>query len=154
MSELYIDKDLIEIDLDSKNKVDVIKKMSNILAGADFVKESYQEAVLKREEEFPTALKSKNIAFAIPHTDPEHVNKAAIALARLKNEVDFVSMDNYDKKLGVKLVFLLAITDPSKQVKVLQKLISIMQNKEVVDRIMESKNKEELVEILERNLEI
>lgn len=153
MNNLYIDKGLIEMDLDLKNKVEVIERLSDIFESENIVKKSYKDAVLKREEEFPTALKSKNIAFAIPHTDPKHVNKAAIAMARLKEEVDFVSMENYDKTLGVKLVFLLAITDPSKQVKILQKLIKIMQSKKLVEEIINSKNKEELAKILEENLD-
>ncbi|SFL66821.1 PTS sugar transporter subunit IIA [Halanaerobium salsuginis] len=151
MNDLYIDENLIEIDLNLNNKEEIIKKLSNILETAGLVKETYQSAVLKREKEFPTALETESIGFAIPHTDPQYVNKAAVAVARLKNTVNFISMENYEKNIAVKLVFLLAITDPSKQVKVLQKLIKLMQNKEIVNTILRADNQKKLSEILKNN---
>ncbi len=154
MDKIYIADDLIEINLNLDTKEEVIKKLSELMLKNEIVKDSYLNAVLKREKEFPTALSTKNVSFAIPHTDPEHVNKAAIAVALLKNKVNFTSMENYDQEIGVKIVFLLAITNPSKQVKVLQKLIEIMQNKEIVDELLNSEDQNKLADIFQKKLKV
>ncbi|ADQ14103.1 PTS sugar transporter subunit IIA [Halanaerobium hydrogeniformans] len=154
MDEIHIDDDLIEMDLKVDSKKEVIKKLNKKMLKKEIVKESYLDAVLKREEEFPTALSTENINFAIPHTDPKHVNRAALAIALLKNKVNFISMENYDKEIEVEIVFLLAIKDPSKQVKVLQKLMEIMQSKVIVDKILTAENQSKLVDIFEKRLKI
>lgn len=152
MDKIYIADDLIEMNLNLDTKEEVITKLSELMLKNNFIKESYIEAVLKREEEFPTALSTENISFAIPHTDPEHVNKAAIAVALLKDKVNFISMEDYGQEIGVKIVFLLAITNPSKQVKVLKKLIEVMQNKEIVEELLNSKDQSKLVKIFKQKL--
>jgi PTS system galactitol-specific IIA component len=154
MDEIYIDDNLVEINLKLNSKEEVIKKLSERMLKEEIVKESYLDAVLKREEEFPTALSTENVSFAIPHTDPEHVNRAAVAGALLKDKVNFISMEDYDKEIGVEIVFLLAITDPSKQVKVLQKLMGIMQKEEIVKEILAAEDQNKLVKIFEKRLKI
>lgn len=152
MDNIYVSDDLIKLNVDLESKEEIIKKLSNLMFKKDIVKKSYLDAVLKREKEFPTALSTENVSFAIPHTDPEHVNKAAIAVALLENKVNFKSMEDYDKEIGVKIVFLLAITDPSKQVTVLQSLIEIMQNEEIVKDVLTSNNRSELANIFKKRL--
>ncbi|RQD69515.1 MAG: PTS sugar transporter subunit IIA, partial [Halanaerobium sp. MSAO_Bac5] len=106
MDKIYIDDNLIQIDLKTNKKEEVIKSLAQKMLEKNIVKNSYLDAVLKREEDYPTALKTNNINFAIPHTDPEHVKKPALAVALLNNEVNFTSMENYEEEIGVKLVFL------------------------------------------------
>jgi PTS system galactitol-specific IIA component len=150
MNKIYIDKDLIEINLEVMDNKEVIEKLSAILLKKDLVKSNYKDEVLKREENFPTGLNNGYISFAIPHTEAKFVNKTAIAVAVLKNTVSFKKMENKNETLDVKLVFLLAVNDPNNQVKVLQKLIGGLQKKDLVDSITNSGSKEEILDIIDR----
>jgi len=150
MSKIYLDEDLIEINLEAKNHKEVIEKLSKNLLEKELVKDSYKDEVLKREDSFPTGLNSGYIRFAIPHTEAKHVNKTAMAIGVLKDEVPFKKMENSSESLEVKLVFLLAVNDPDKQVKVLRKLMNGMQNKELVDKIINCNNKKEVLTTLDK----
>jgi PTS system galactitol-specific IIA component len=150
MSKIYMDQDLIKINVEADNNKEVIENLSKILLEKKLVKKSYNDEVLKREKKFPTGLNSGYIRFAIPHTEAKHVNKTAMAVAVLKDSVAFNKMENSSENLDVKLVFLLAVNDPDNQVKVLQKLMSGMQNKELVDTIINSRSKEEILDIIDR----
>jgi PTS system galactitol-specific IIA component len=150
MSKIYMDQDLIKINVEADNNKEVIENLSKILLEKKLVKKSYKDEVLKREKKFPTGLNSGYIRFAIPHTEAKHVNKTAMAVAVLKDSVAFNKMENSSENLDVKLVFLLAVNDPDNQVKVLQKLMSGMQNKELVDTIINSRSKEEILDIIDR----
>lgn len=154
MDKIFFDRDLVELNLELSTKEDVITKLSEKMRDKNIVEAEFLEEVLKREKEFPTALEGTHINFAIPHTDPEHVKEAAIAVALLKNKVEFFNMNNYEEKIEVELVLVLAITDASKQVKLLQKLMEIMQDEKIVNKILNVSSKDEMVEIMENNLEI
>ncbi|AZO94763.1 PTS sugar transporter subunit IIA [Halocella sp. SP3-1] len=152
MNKIYIDSDLVEINLDLNNKEEVILRLSDCMLKKGFVKEGYKEAVLKREKEVPTGLQGAYINFAIPHTEAKYVNKAAIAVGLLKNKVNFFNMNDYEKEIEVSLVILLAINDPSRQIGVLQSLIDMMQSEKIVKEILQSDSSNNLAKLLEENL--
>lgn len=54
-----------------------------------YVKSTYIDAVLEREKTLPTGLDIGEMCVAIPHTDSKHVNESNVALAVLKNPVEF-----------------------------------------------------------------
>ncbi|QTL97646.1 PTS sugar transporter subunit IIA [Iocasia frigidifontis] len=154
MDKIHLNSDLVEINLDLNNKEEVISRLSDHMLKKGFVKTGYKEAVLKREEEFPTGLHGAFIDFAIPHTESKYVNEAAIAVGLLKNKVRFSTMEDYEEEVEVSLVLLLAILNPSKQIRFLQKLIEMMQNEKVVKDLLQVDDSNNLVELLKKNLGI
>ncbi len=66
--------------------------MADGLHAAGHVRASYKEALLAREERFPTGLPTQVMAVAIPHTDVEHVERSFISVARLAEPVAFHEM--------------------------------------------------------------
>lgn len=152
MIEKIIDLNLIELKYKAENKEEIIGRLSELLQKKGKVKDTFKEAVLEREKVFPTGLKTKHITFALPHTDPEHVNETGIAVAILENAVKFSSMDNASKILDVNTVVVMAVKDKSKQVTVLQNLISMMQDEKITNEIQSSKNKTDILEIFKENL--
>lgn len=84
-----------------------------------------------------------------PHTDSKHVNESNVALAVLKNPVEFRNMIDPSKKVEVMVVFLLAINDPDSQVTLLSKLMSVFQNVELLKQIKSSSSTEEVTKLLE-----
>ncbi|WP_196592085.1 PTS sugar transporter subunit IIA [Pectinatus frisingensis] len=145
-----MDLDLIKIDLNLFTDRAVIKELGTLMEKKNYVKKSYVEAVLKREEKLPTGLNIGGTCVAIPHTDPVHVNDAAIAVARLNTPVKFHSMIDPIQELDVKLVFLLAVKNPKEQVDLLTKLMALFQNISVLKQIEIAANKETIAAIIDR----
>lgn len=141
--------DLIALNLEVKNKEEVIKELGKRMFEKGYVKHTYIDAVLEREKTLPTGLDIGEICVAIPHTDSKHVNESNVALAVLKNSVDFNNMIEPSKKVQVRVVFLLAINDPDSQVSLLSKLMSVFQNVNLLKQIRNSSNIEEVAKLLE-----
>nr|WP_077329175.1 PTS sugar transporter subunit IIA [Virgibacillus siamensis] len=151
MSELFFDESVILLDLDSKNKEEVLTEMSQNLYNKGLVKESYCAAVIARENEFATGLPTKTVSVAIPHTDVEHVNQKTISIAVLKNPVSFGVMGDPDAETPVKVVFLLAMDQAHSQLSLLQNLMQIFQNEETLTKLTEV-DKATIKTLIEQNL--
>lgn len=143
-----IHKELIFTDLDGSTKEHVISQLADRLLAAGNVKDSYKHAVLEREEEYPTGLCLGEYCIAIPHTFAEHVNKPAIAVAKLIHPVTFVEMGTTDTHLDVSLVMMMAISNPEEQVGLLKKILRLFSNEEVLKTLMASKTSSEMYEQL------
>ena len=132
MNYVNFDETLILKNIEGENSSDVLKCMAANLYNQGFVKESYAEAVIARENNFATGLPTKGCGVAIPHTDIEHVNHSAISVGILKNAVDFGIMGEKTEKTPVNLVFMLAMHDSHSQLDMLQSLMGIFQDEEVL----------------------
>lgn len=130
MSNVSFDEALIIRNLDGKDSTEVLKCMAANLYKQGYVRDSYADAVIMREENFATGLPTNGYGVAIPHTDIEHVYKSAISFAVLKDPVEFGIMGEETEKTPVKLVFMLAMHDSHSQLAMLQNLMSIFQDEE------------------------
>lgn len=143
-----LDKALIFHDIDVKNWKDVMTKVGGTLIHEDYAKESYIEALIAREKEFPTGLDVDGIGVAIPHTDVTHVKKPGIAIAVLKNPVDFIQMGSDDDIVKVQLIFMLAVVDPSAHLERLQRILGIIQDTDILKKLLSVKDKNQIIEII------
>ena len=143
-----MDQDLIKMSLEAENEADVIAQLGAEMQKKGYVRESYIAAVMEREAKLPTGLDINGFSVAIPHTDPEHVNQAAFAVGILKNPVPFHCMVMPDVYTPVRLVFLLAIKDPEKQVALLQQLMAVFQDVELLQAILQAETKSEIAQKL------
>ena len=89
---IILKKELILLDIDVKDKLDVLEIMADNLHRLGYVKDTYKKAVIEREKVFATGLPTLIGGVAIPHTDIQHVDIPAISIARLNKAVDFVIM--------------------------------------------------------------
>jgi PTS system galactitol-specific IIA component len=117
--------------------LEVFVKKSNAKNKLEIIQDTYEKAIHVRESDFPTGLElqgSYNVA--IPHAETEHVIRPAIALAILKDSIEWESMEDPDVNISVHLVFLLAIKDPKMVVPNLQALTeNVFSKPEVVATI-------------------
>lgn len=148
-----LDSSLIVTGLDAKDNKDILKKLGSVVVKEGYAKESYVDALIVREEEFPTGLDVEGIGVAIPHTSVEHVNKVGIAIATLNNPVTFVQMGTDDETVGVQLVFMLAVVDPNAHIDQLQQIVEMIQDKAVLGRLMKAKDSEEIIHIIKEKEE-
>jgi len=133
--DFVISEDNVIVSLEAETYKDVIKSLGTVLFENGFVKDTYIQAVLDREEIFPTGLQVIGGGVAIPHTDSEHVEISTLGIATLSKNVDFRAMAEPEKIISVSLVMMLAIADKNKVVPVLQKVINILQNESAIKAI-------------------
>lgn len=144
----FVKEDLIFLDFEAEDKVDLITKMASFIEEKGYVKETFKDAILNREEVFPTGLRGENLTIAIPHTNAEHVNEPGIFFTRLKNTVKFKEMGIGADDVDVKLVFMLLIKEPKEQVGMLSNLMAIFGQPENIEVLTNSKDKEEIYSTL------
>ncbi|OXT05977.1 PTS galactitol transporter subunit IIA [Thermoanaerobacterium thermosaccharolyticum] len=148
----FFNNELVVTNFDAKCKEDVFDVLYKKLYENGFVKESYLEAIKKREKNFPTGLQLNRYNVAIPHTDPEHVIKPAIAVATLKNPVIFKNMANPLEDVEVNIIFMIALNESHSQVEMLQQLIQLIQNDVLLEKIISLKGGNEIINLLKYNL--
>lgn len=133
---------VVRVGVNLPDRQAVIALMANVLEEEGYVKETYKQAVLDREEVFSTGLPLPTYCVAIPHTDAVHVKKPMVGVATLKNPVQFAEMGNPDELLDVSIVFMLAMEDGREQIKLLTRLMKVVQDQELLAKIYESDEKE------------
>ncbi|TWT05560.1 PTS sugar transporter subunit IIA [Planococcus sp. CPCC 101016] len=146
---MKVAEELTIIEMEADSKEEVLDLLGNRLFEQGFVKEGFVESILKREENYPTGLPTEPVGVAIPHTDGDMVNKSTIAFANLKNPVKFLMMGTDDKWVDVKLIFMLALKSSDDQLNMLQKLVGLFQDPEMVSKLAEVKDVNELNELVQ-----
>jgi len=144
-----IDRELIMVGLHVKTKEEALEKIGRQLFEQGYVTEEFIPSVLKREQEYPTGLPTQPYAIAIPHTDSDKVMEPKIAFATLKETVPFSVMGNSNMEVDVKIIFMLALDSPEKQLETLKKLTDIFQNKEAVEKFGNVQNVKECEKLLQ-----
>lgn len=140
--------------LEASNQEELFSKMAAPLLEAGLVKEGYAGFVGRREESFPTGLPLGDFGIAVPHTDPEHVNAPAIAVATLAHPIVFKVMGNPDESTDVRLVFMLALDDGHEHLDILRKVMGIAGNHEELEAILRSSSDEELFKLVGKLLDV
>lgn len=141
-------KSLILMEMEASSSQDVFRQLGGVLIKEGYAKDSYIDALLTREKEYPTGLDIDGFGVAIPHTDVSHVNRAGTAIAVLKSPVTFLQMGTDDEEVSVKLVFMLSVTDPDAHIDELQKILAVIQDTEVLKKLAGAENAQEIIDII------
>lgn len=152
-NKIIFDSSCIQRFSEETNFSSVIASLSKNLINKDLVTEGYVEAVQEREKTFPTGLPTEPIGVAIPHTDPKYVKENSISLALLAKPIKMKVMASQDEYTNVSIIFLLSLGESNKQLNILQKIMNIVQNKELLAQLMLLTNEEIGMEINKEILE-
>ncbi|VBB07755.1 phosphoenolpyruvate-dependent sugar phosphotransferase system eiia 2 [Lucifera butyrica] len=152
MTTSLLHEELVFLDYKAQENEELLKNLATILNHKGYVKTSYANAVISRERVFPTGLNTLGVKVAVPHTDPEHVNKAAILVAKLSTPVRFKEMGNSGGDVDVQLLFMLAVTDPKEHLATLSKLMSIFSNGDKLLDLYQSDTKKAIINKLDEIL--
>ena len=139
-----LDLDLIDLDMDATDKDGVLKQLSSMLYKKGNIKDldKFLEAVYERESIGETGLGG----IAIPHGLTDQVINASVAIGKVKQSVEWESLDDQP----VSLIFLLAAPTGDLQKTHLQnlsQLASVVAHKAHVDALMKCETKEEFFEL-------
>lgn len=134
-----------------ENSEEIIQAVGAELFKAGFVKGTFSQAAIEREKNLPTGLPlAGGLNAAIPHTEIEHVIKPALGLVTLAKEVNFQNMVSPSETVPVRMVFVLALEQPKAQIEMLQEIASVLQNPELVKRLLEATTFEKAIEELRK----
>jgi PTS system galactitol-specific IIA component len=151
IASLALEENLILTGLSAPDAESAIRALSARLRAADCVKETYAEAVLKRESLHPTGLPTE-VPVALPHTDVEHCLKPALAVGVLSAPITFQQMGDPSQTVATSLVFMLSITHPPDQVQWLRRLIDFFQQAALMQQVLAARSPAEVADLLRRNL--
>lgn len=125
---IFLSEELFVTGLQFDTKEDVLRHLSQMLHSRDLVKESFFQGIIDRENEYPTGIRTKTVQVAIPHTHPDHVLRSSLAVAVLPSPVSFRDMIDGESEVQAQLVFMFAMSEASKHVKLMQQIMSLFQN--------------------------
>ena len=120
---VVVTKELVFPQVEASTKEEVISLLADALEKQGFVKDTYKDAILAREKEYPTGLPSTSPMVAIPHADNNHVNTTSIAVA-----------------------------EPHGQIEMLQRIIGCSQNDEAKNKLVHSVDKEKILEVIQESI--
>ncbi len=138
-------KERIALDLEAKSKEEALTALTELLykSGVLADRDGFMKDVLGREEVSTTGIGN---GIAIPHGKSANVSETSVAVAKLKNEVEWGSVD--DKP--VKFIVLLAVNENDRtgvHVKLLSQMARKLASEETCKRLLEAKSEEEIVDI-------
>ncbi len=140
-SQFKFTVDLIEPDLEARTKEEAIEKLSNNFVALGYATSNYYRLVIEREKEYPTGLVTSGANIAIPHAFDPTIKGTHVAIGILKNPVLFDNMENFDEKISVEIIFMLAISEAKEQLEMLQILMSIFKSKDLLREIKKKNQK-------------
>jgi PTS system galactitol-specific IIA component len=125
---------ILTVSGSAKNWEEAIALCGEKMSEYGYVELPFADECILREKEFPTGIPSE-IPIAIPHAKSANIKKDCICLLRLDSPVIFNRMDSTDESVEVELVLNLALRDSGKHLVFLQKLMSIVQDVELLDSL-------------------
>ena len=143
-----LNKNLIIMNADVSSAEECIRLTAGLFYKYGYVKEGYGEAVVEREQNYPTGLPGKGVNIAIPHTNNKLVNKPGIAVIIPKRPVKFTMMGTDDNILDCEIIIPLVVFDSHMQINMLKKMTKIIQDEKLLKMILDSKNEEEVIACL------
>lgn len=165
MVETLINERLIKLNLDAATKDEVIERLAGMIheekklhcvwkkndldkcqSCESCSKIGFLDALKEREESFPTAV---GFSYAIPHGKCGSVENAAIAFARLKNEVKWG--DDGEEEEFVKYVFMIGVSDKDagdEHMRILIKLSTSILDDDFREKLSKISTEKEALEII------
>lgn len=143
--------ELMFFDFEASDRVDFFTKMSQILMDKGYVKESWLDAIMTREKNYPTGLAFEHISVALPHVDPEHLVKPYIAVIKPKEPVIFEGMAGIGGDIPAELIVNLGLLAHAEgQVAVLQALMGVFMEEDTVADIRAQTTPEGMVDTMKK----
>lgn len=129
--------ELVFLDFEADDRAEFFEKLGKELAARGYVKDTWLDAITEREKNYPTGLACQAIKVAIPHTDPEHLEKPYIAVIRPAQPVVFEAMAGMGDPVPAELIVNLGLLQHADgQVAVLQALMGVFMDDDACADVM------------------
>lgn len=144
--------ELTFVNFEATDRFDLFSQLERMLIGQGYIKESWHDAILAREEAYPTGLDCGTIQVAIPHVDPEHIVTPYIAVMKLAHPVEFEGMGGMPAVQAQLVVNLGLLGHEDAQVKVLQALMQLFLDARATKEIMSQSTPDDLLKALVKHI--
>ncbi|MGT2772038.1 BglG family transcription antiterminator [Streptococcus marimammalium] len=149
--------DLLTIDLiQTKEKVndwqEAITVAADLLLKQGFIEPTYITAMIDSVKKLGAYIVLAPHV-AVPHAAPEKgVKRLGMSLLQLQKPVSFnLDENDYDIEREVQLIFVLAAVDSSSHLKALQELVMILDDEEMIQKLIKAKTREDVYRLLKRH---
>ncbi len=143
----------VRVGIAAADDLEAIRAVNQALVASGHTLLEFGEDACAREATFPTGLPTAPIAVAIPHADPTHVLSSALAIGTLSSPVKFSQMGTDGSiRLDVQLEFLLAIKESEKQVEMIQQLMAVIQNPDVLEAMLRTRDAAGILDLIRATL--
>lgn len=141
--------DNVRLELRAADSAAAIRALNEALAASGYTLPAYADDAIAREQTFPTGLPTEPVPVAIPHADPQNVQRSAVALGVLAEPVAFGQMGSDGSTLvQARVVFLLAIKEQEKQVEMIGQLIRAIQSPGLLGALTEASDAAAALDLL------
>lgn len=148
----FLDKvreDQIFLGVDGDSKEEVLRNIADCLVKKGVAKESFPDALLAREEEYPTGLQlGGELNIAIPHAHPEHIKEITVTIAVPKNPVIFMDMGDHETEVPVQVIVCLTLQKLDDNIKMLPALMDFFAKEENLKAILACKEPQQVMALL------
>ncbi len=139
-------KDKIVLEDHVETWEQAIQQASKPLIDQKIIENDYVNSMIESVHEFgPYIVIAPEIAIA--HARPDNnVNEVGLSLLKLDDHINFSNDGHY-----ASLIFVLSAVDSNSHLGILQSLAQLLGNKENVEKLLDSKSKEDIINIIKEN---
>lgn len=143
-----INEDLIYANINYSSKEDFFKYAHSNLYNLGYVTEEFNEKILQREVDFPTAINMGNYGVAIPHTDSKYVRKEFISVYTFKQPLILKAMENKKEDVYVRVAFILGFSESHNSLGTLKELMNLIRNESSLEAMINVSSSREVLDII------
>jgi PTS system galactitol-specific IIA component len=132
-------EDLVFTQKHFESKEDAILFLAEQFKEKGYVYETFANALVEREEKYPTGLYLGEINVAIPYTETKHVKQSGMAILTLNKSVILNRMGGPSQTIPIHIIFLLAVAELNEYIEFLPKFMDNLTNEKVVKKIYDGK---------------
>lgn len=140
MMENTIFSNISILRISDKTRDGALQQLADHMIAAGYARPGYDEAVISRENAYPTGLHTNGVEIAIPHADAEWTLLPALAIGLLEQPVVFQPMGGQGSEVQASLIFMLTLSDPSAHIDFLRAFSKIIEDEEVMNQYQQTRD--------------
>lgn len=145
--------DLVFFDWEAESTDEFFTKLGAELKKRGNINDGWYDGISTREKNYPTGLHTEAAAIAIPHTDPQFIEKPYIAVIEPKTPIVFQPMAGMGDEVPAELIINLGVLRDGGQVAVLQNLMNIFMDKEKTADILAQTTQQGMIDAITKYFE-
>lgn len=141
----YIKVEIINLNLESKNKNAVIRELYNNLKQTNLIKDEEQglNDIFKREDMGSTGIGKR---IALPHAKTKAVDELMITFGISRNGISYNSVD--DENVNIFFMFLCPENKTREYLKVLARISRLIREEKFVNDLLKATSNQEILELI------
>lgn len=128
--------ELVFFDIEATDAKELFAKLEPIYLERGLVRDTWLDAINKREEAFPTGLPFDVVGVAIPHVEPDNIERPYIAIIKPQSPIAFQGMGGMPDVEAQLVINLGLLAHAEDQVVVLQALMKVFMDEEAATEIL------------------